>query len=119
MRVTGWPRRRGGAVAVSGRAVVAIRGSGYEGMESADLAVSVAAVTAAGRGSRGGDRRGRGPGGRGEAGGGHEEVLDALAGDLAGVIVGEGVQQVPVVGDLVAVDVHDRGELAGQPGGGR
>ena len=36
-----------------------------------------------------------------------------------GVVVGEGVQQVPVVGDLVAVDVHDRGELAGQPGGGR
>ena len=43
----------------------------------------------------------------------------ALAPVLAGLVVSEGVQQVPVVGDLVAVDVHDRGELAGQPGGGR
>ena len=61
----------------------------------------------------------RGPGDRREAGGGHEEALHSLAGHLAGLIVSEGVQQVPVVGDLVAVDVHDRGELAGQPGGGR
>jgi hypothetical protein len=35
------------------------------------------------------------------------------------MIVGEGVQQVPVVGDLVAVGVADHGELAGQSGGGR
>ena len=40
---------------------------------------------------------------RGEAGGGHEEVLDALAGHLACVIVSEGVQRVAVVGDLLAV----------------
>jgi hypothetical protein len=73
----------------------------------------------AGRSGRGRARRCRGAGDRGEAGGGHEEALHSLAGHLAGLIVGEGVQQVPVVGDLVAVDVHDRGELAGQPGGGR
>src|SRR5215472_18057443 len=66
-------------------------------------AVSVA-VTGGGRGGR--DRARRwGARDRGQAGGGHEEVLDALAGHLAGVVTDEGVQQVAVVGDLVAVGV--------------
>jgi hypothetical protein len=55
---------------------------------------------------------------RGQARGGHEEVLEALSRYLAGLIVGEGVKEVAVVGDLVAVDVIEHGELAVHSGGG-
>ena len=55
----------------------------------AGLAVVLVAGVAGGGG--GGGCAGWGCGERGEAGGGDEEVLDALAGDLAGVIAGEGV----------------------------
>src|SRR6266851_348076 len=75
-----------------------------------------AGAGAAGRG--GGDRTGGRAGYRGEAGSGHEEVLEALAGDLAGVVAGEGVQQVAVIGHLVAVRVAEHGELAADSGGG-
>src|SRR5262249_51499539 len=76
------------------------------------------AVTVGVWGGRGRARARRGAGDRGQAGGGHEEVLHALAGHLAGVVAGKGVQQVAVVGDLVAVGVVDHGELAACPGGG-
>ena len=104
---------------MSGRAVVAIRSSGQKRWnQQGPGRISSRNRCRSGRPGTGAGR-GRGPGDRGEAGGGHEEVLDSLAGDLAGVVVSEGVQQMAVVGDLLAVDVLDRGELAGQPGGGR
>src|SRR6516164_9604768 len=80
------------------------------------LAVSVA-VAVGGRGGRDRARR-RGARDRGQAGGGDEEVLDALAGHLASAVASEGVQQVAVVGDLLAVGVVDHGELAGCSAGG-
>src|SRR6185312_13294965 len=64
------------------------------------------AVTAAGRSGRDRSCECRGAGDRREAGGGHEEALHSLARHLARVIIDESVQQVPVVGDLVAVNVH-------------
>src|ERR1700745_3243292 len=84
--------------------------AGWRARGSGELTVSVA-ESAAGRSGRGrpGWRGGRGD--RGKAGGGDEEVLDALAGHLAGGITGEGVQRVAVVGDLVAVDVVEHAEL--------
>src|SRR5580692_1013630 len=88
---------------------------GSEARGSGRLAVSVTGAA----GGRGGSRSRSGGGGyRGQAGGGHEEVLDALAGDLVGVVVSEGVQRMAVVGDLVAVGVAEHGDLAAQSGGG-
>src|SRR5260370_27035931 len=84
---------------------------------SPKLAVAVA-VTVARRSGRDRAGRCRGTADGGEAGGGHEEVLDALAGYLVGVVVDEGVQQVAVVGDLVAVGVVEHGELAAHSGRG-
>src|ERR1700685_3163620 len=88
---------------------------GSEARGSGQRAVSV--VNAAGGGGGGRSRSG-GRAYRSQAGGGHEEVLDALTGHLAGVVVSEGVQRVAVVGDLVAVGVHEHGHLAAQSGGG-
>src|ERR1700733_14763644 len=88
---------------------------GSEASGSGQLAVSVAGTAGGGGGGR---SRGGGRAYRGQAGGGHEEVLDALAGHLVGVVVSEGVQRVAVVGDLVAVSVHEHGDLAAQSGGG-
>src|SRR5580693_3371820 len=81
---------------------------GAEPSGPGQLMVSVAEAAAC-RSGRGRPGWRRGAGDRGEAGGGDEEVLDALAGHLAGVVVGEGVQRVAVVGDLAAVDGVDHG----------
>ncbi len=78
--------------------------------------MSVAGTT--GRGGRNRSRCGGRRADRDYAGSCHEEVLDALAGDLVGLVVGEGVQQVTVVGDLVAVGVLDHRDLAAHSGGG-
>src|SRR5580698_3463823 len=86
-----------------------------EASGSGQLAVS---VTDAAGGGGGGRSRSGGRAYRGQAGGGHEEVLDALAGHLVGVVVSEGVQRVAVVGDLAAVGVHEQSDLAAQSGGG-
>jgi hypothetical protein len=48
-------------------------------------------------------------------GSGDEEVLDALAGHLAGRVVDEGVEEMTVVADLVAVGISDHAEFAGRP----
>jgi len=76
------------------------------------LATFSVAIAAAGRDGR---DRSRGRGGRsdrGKPGSSHEEVLEALAGHLAGPVADEGVQQVAVVGDLTAVRVVDSGLAA-------